>query len=238
MLISKTNYSLLAHRGVHSSSYPANSLQALELALVKGYGIETDLRLVDQEIVIMHDYFDKPLPLSLLLELWEKTSNQELALNIKTDGLAPLLSEIFSKYQERDDFFFFDMSTPEEVIYEKYQLPIAYRISEREPFSRFKSQPKRIWLDSFSPELWYLNLPQDELKTILKNSYLVSSELHKKDPTLLWNTLKEFEFKGICTDHPALLATLLAQTHNNNLGISAESSLMSYPSNPFQGSEY
>ena len=165
MLISKTNYSLLAHRGVHSSSYPANSLQALELALVKGYGIETDLRLVDQEIVIMHDYFDKPLPLSLLLELWEKTSNQELALNIKTDGLAPLLSEIFSKYQERDDFFFFDMSTPEEVIYEKYQLPIAYRISEREPFSRFKSQPKRIWLDSFSPELWYLNLPQDELKT-------------------------------------------------------------------------
>ena len=107
MLVSKTNYSLLAHRGLHSASYPPNSLEALELALVKGYGIETDLRLIDDEIVIQHDTFDKPLPLSLLLELWENTTNLELALNIKEDGLALILKEIFSKYEGNILLYFY-----------------------------------------------------------------------------------------------------------------------------------
>lgn len=236
MLVSKTNYSLLAHRGLHSASYPPNSLEALELALVKGYGIETDLRLIDDEIVIQHDTFDKPLPLSLLLELWENTTNLELALNIKEDGLALILKEIFSKYEGRGDYFFFDMSTPQEVHYENLDLPIAYRVSDREPYSRFKTPPKRIWLDSFSDPQWFLTLPEQELKEILNRSYVISSELHKKDPTQLWNLLIHHSFKGICTDHPQLLSNKLSATHNFNLGSLAPEDTLNYQPNPYMGS--
>lgn len=214
----KSNYSLIAHGGLHNSTYQSNSLEALELALVKGYGISSEIRLFEGELVIQNETFDKPLPLSLLLKLWEKTTDQELALKIKMDGLAPILEEVFSNYLDRNDYFFYGMSTSEEMIYENHTLPLAYRVSEREPAVRFHSLPSRIWLDSLNPIELLSSLGSQEQESFLKRVYLVSPEIYKKDPTALWESLTNLNFRGISTEHPSLLSTKLSLTHNYNMG--------------------
>lgn len=50
---------LFAHRGLHdnNSDAPENSLKAFELAVSKGYGIELDVQLTkDNVVVVLHDY--------------------------------------------------------------------------------------------------------------------------------------------------------------------------------------
>jgi hypothetical protein len=214
----KKNYSLIAHGGLHNSSYQRNSLEALELALVKGYGISTEIRLFEDELVIQNEAYDKPLPLSLLLTIWEKTTGLELALKVKMDGLAPLLNEVFSQYSLRNDFFFYGMSTTEELIYENNFLPLAYRLSEREPVIRFNSLPSRIWLDSLTPMELLAVLNEKDRDSVLKQTYLLSLEIYKKDPTDLWEAIKTLKFRGITTEHPQLLSSKLSLTHNYNLG--------------------
>ena len=49
-----TNY---AHRGLHGNDVPENSLQAFELAINNGYGIELDVQLSkDRKVMVFHDY--------------------------------------------------------------------------------------------------------------------------------------------------------------------------------------
>lgn len=49
-----TNY---AHRGLHGNGIPENSMQAFELAVEKGYGIELDVQLSkDGTVMVFHDY--------------------------------------------------------------------------------------------------------------------------------------------------------------------------------------
>ena len=49
-----TNY---AHRGLHGNGVPENSLQAFELAINNGYGIELDVQLSkDRKVMVFHDY--------------------------------------------------------------------------------------------------------------------------------------------------------------------------------------
>jgi hypothetical protein len=214
----KKNYSLIAHGGLHNSSYQRNSIEALELALVKGYGISTEIRLFEDELVIQNETFNKPLPLSLLLTIWEKTTDLELALKVKMDGLAPMLNEVFSQYSLRNDFFFYGMSTTEELIYENNLLPLAYGLSEREPIIRFKSLPSRIWLDSLMPMELLAVLSEEGREKVLKQTYFLSSEIYKKDPTTLWEAINKLNFRGIATEHPQLLSSKLSLTHNYNLG--------------------
>lgn len=46
-----------AHRGLHSETVPENSLEAFELACQKGYGIELDVQLSrDGVVMVFHDY--------------------------------------------------------------------------------------------------------------------------------------------------------------------------------------
>ncbi len=47
----------IAHRGLHSKDVPENSMQAFELAVEKGFNIETDVHLTkDGEVVCFHDF--------------------------------------------------------------------------------------------------------------------------------------------------------------------------------------
>jgi len=46
-----------AHRGLHGNGVPENSLQAFELAVNNGYGIELDVQLSkDRKVMVFHDY--------------------------------------------------------------------------------------------------------------------------------------------------------------------------------------
>ena len=127
-----------------------------------------------------------------------------MALNIKEDGLAPLLSNILldSGFNDTDGCFLFDMSTPEEVIYESLGLPVAKRVSEIEPVSRFAEPPEYVWLDSFH-KIWWQNL-QGFLSQYSSKVVLVSEELHGRSHlNLIEMKISDFAF-GICTDFPEI----------------------------------
>ncbi len=54
----KTN--LIAHRGLHNSLYPENSMEAFKRAIRKNYSIELDVHLTkDKEVVVFHDDYLK-----------------------------------------------------------------------------------------------------------------------------------------------------------------------------------
>ena len=91
---------ILAHRGAWHSPEEKNSLHALNAALNRGWGIETDIRDYKGELVIAHDPADEgciklETVLSLYSELEVKTL---LALNVKADGLYLMLENVLKKY--------------------------------------------------------------------------------------------------------------------------------------------
>ena len=47
--------SILAHRGLWQNVAAKNSISSIKLALVNGFGLETDIRDLDGELVISHD---------------------------------------------------------------------------------------------------------------------------------------------------------------------------------------
>ena len=86
---------IIAHRGFW---YPEeglvplipNSIEAISRSSEYQFGIEIDLRDVDQDIVIEHDSFSKStLRLSQILDIKFESL---VCLNVKADGLAPRLS--------------------------------------------------------------------------------------------------------------------------------------------------
>ena len=57
--------SVLAHRGIFNCEKEKNSQRALSMALVNGFGIETDIRDLGGRIVISHDPPEHSLESSL-----------------------------------------------------------------------------------------------------------------------------------------------------------------------------
>ena len=117
---------ILAHRGFWNKKKERNTLSSFKKALEHGFGIETDLRDLDGEIIISHDppiegYSDF-ISFSQFLDIYISfESNLPLALNIKSDGLYKLLKIILEKYQIKN-YFLFDMSIPDLIQYQKILL--------------------------------------------------------------------------------------------------------------------
>ena len=53
------NFEIIAHRGIWTKVEEQNSPLSLRNALSKGFGIETDLRYFNNEIIISHDPITK-----------------------------------------------------------------------------------------------------------------------------------------------------------------------------------
>lgn len=200
---------MLAHRGLWSPGVEENSLEALFRAAQAGFGIELDIRDFGGELVVSHDLASTASP--SFGEVLSVISDQPvgvLALNVKSDGLLPLLEGFQSQLRSMDHFFF-DMSLPELLRYESAGWPIALRFSEFEPTEAHSHfSPKAVaalWLDSFQSDGWLLHQWEGLLANDLP-MYVVSPELHNRKPQAIWmkvtDTRKNGFNIGICTDAP------------------------------------
>ena len=202
---------LLAHRGLWQSNGTPNSLEALVAAAEHGFGVETDIRDCLGSLVIGHDPADvDALQATSALQSMVTAAPlpMVLALNVKADGLAPLLDPVLDLVATHLTFFF-DMSLPQLVTYSRQELPVAVRVSEYEPlrpelFAKLNLRT-RVWLDAFDSD-WWLDEPQITALASSGTIIVVSPELHGRDPERVWNWFVQSANQGLdvllCTDEP------------------------------------
>lgn len=195
---------LLAHRGVWRKEEEKNSVSALEQALKMGVGIETDIRDYKGKLVISHNVADdKSVLVEDIFELYKKYgTNGCLALNVKADGLQTLVSELLKKY-DITNYFLFDMSIPEMIVYDALDLQYFTRSSDVEKECVLYENAKGVWLDSFYHDDWLdLSVIRKHIQSG-KKVCVVSPELHGRDKNQVWSML--YEVRGsnqvyLCTD--------------------------------------
>jgi len=198
---------ILAHRGDWGNHNEMNSFAALERALSKGYGIETDLRDFCGELVVAHD---PPLvnndTLARLMTTKKFQENDSyLAINVKSDGLYDKVSSL-KKCLQGNKYFCFDMSIPETLRYISAGLNVFTRMSEFEKEPVFLDITHGVWLDAFKSDWYPLSIIEDLIK-LSKFVAVVSPELHGRDHASLWSKLNTLTVEQkqnllICTDFP------------------------------------
>ena len=206
---------ILAHRGLWEKTFEKNDLKVLIKALENGFGIETDIRDLNGELVISHDpplinKEAKILKLEDLLRAYKKTkSNKTLALNIKSDGISGKLKFYLDKYNI-NNYFVFDTSIPDFLNYYRYGLTIFSRSSEFENPNLLRKISNGLWIDGFS-KYHFENIDLEIISNDWERICFVSPELHDFSFEHFWKKLKIFinnENKTknikmyICTDKP------------------------------------
>jgi hypothetical protein len=194
----------LAHRGEWFEPSSKNSKNALVCALKSGFGVETDIRDHSGCLVLSHDppiiptlTFD-----SFLEEYHRLPSNAPLALNIKADGIARWIKNALTN-PSLTNYFCFDMSTPETIVFRKLGLRYFTRESEFEKTPVLYENAAGVWMDQFEGE-WIT--PKDIQKHHMagKQVAIVSPELHGRDPIPFWNMLRE---NGVHRNEELMLCT-------------------------------
>ncbi|MDB5251204.1 MAG: hypothetical protein JWP27_373 [Flaviaesturariibacter sp.] len=201
---------ILAHRGFWTEPGEKNSELAFIRSATGGFGIETDVRDLDGQLVISHDMpraGSDLLSFDAFLDLYYKHAEKPgiLAINIKADGLQKALSASLARHGQAR-YFVFDMSIPDTIGYKNGGMPFYARISEYEPEAAFADECAGIWLDAFEGT-WY---GMDLIRTWLdrgKCVCIVSPELHKRPHDAFWAELKKagLHLNGsllLCTDFP------------------------------------
>lgn len=198
---------VISHRGYWYLDSEKNQEIAFERSFSLGFGTETDVRDRNGDLVIAHDMpTESDISFEKLCQIYRKHSgNHHLAINIKSDGLAPRLKEMLEKY-DIDNYFLFDMSVPELRVSLAAGLACYTRVSDVEREPCFYGASQGVWLDGFYSD-WYR--PSDLHRFLRDNKQvcLVSSDLHKRDPLPLWSMLKQAGMQNeprltLCTDKP------------------------------------
>ncbi len=200
---------ILSHRGYWKTEEEKNTAIAFKRSFSLGYGTETDIRDSGGKLVISHD-----MPVGgeihcddFFAQATEAYTQQgdslTLALNVKADGLAPLIGTLLHSYPSLDGFVF-DMSIPDMRSYFEARVPVFTRMSEVELQPVWLECASGVWLDGFHSE-WYDDALISSLLANSKRVCVVSPELHKRSHINLWGRLKPFaEEKALmlCTDFP------------------------------------
>lgn len=198
---------IISHRGLWKEPSEENSLEAFASSQAAGFGLETDLRSFQGELLLSHDAITEPsrcVRFEQLIQLWKKTPHLPLFLNIKEDGLLPLLHP-WREQLLAWPVVFFDMSVPQLVQFSRIYPPshLATRYSEYEKNPSGIELCSWLWVDGFQldPELAALRNLKSKNQV---NLALVSPELHSRDPVHFWNQLK---LNGFSSDHSSVLCT-------------------------------
>jgi hypothetical protein len=199
---------LLSHRGYWKKPEEKNTKSANDLSFKHAWGIETDIRDFDKELVISHDVAkDNNYSAAYLLEQYNHYPEKcTLALNVKADGLSVILLDLLKQYKI-DNYFVFDMSIPETLRYLQLEMNVYIRYSEYEvPNAALYAKAKGIWLDIFK-EIWFDKSFVDLQLNNGKKIAFVSPELHGRDEMELWALIKENNWHLssqvlLCTDVP------------------------------------
>lgn len=199
---------VLSHRGYWKKENEKNGITAFERSFSLGFGTETDIRDFKGELVISHDIANENcISLKKFFEIYKSfNKNLSLALNIKADGLQSKLKELIKRY-DIEDYFVFDMSTPDKILYLKHDLVTFTRQSEYEIAPICYDKASGVWMDEFH-EHWIDKTALQRHFSNGKKVCIVSPELHKREYKKEWDDYKhiEKELKSndimICTDYP------------------------------------
>ena len=208
---------IIAHRGFWLEKSKQNSLKAFKKAFENGFGVETDVRDFNGELVISHDIATKnALSLRELLKLHTDfcTPNftPPLALNIKADGLQSPLKALLKEFKTQN-YFAFDMSVPDMLGFEREKIAFYTRQSEIEPkpqhyMKALYEKAEGVWMDEFYSHWISESAILGHLKRGKKLA-IVSPELHKREYKAEWkhykDILQDCHFQGeiaLCTDFP------------------------------------
>ena len=197
---------ILAHRGFWVNEVEKNDRTAIQSALDEGFGVETDVRDWSGKLVISHD--PPTNPNYHLTDVFRQSALSDshantLALNIKSDGLAPSIKSLVDQFPKQK-YFVFDMSVPDVRQYIKLGLHVFTRASEVEMQPAFLTEARGVWLDAFFSD-WY---ELDVVESFLANGKevcVVSPELHGRPHQLAWDKLKQLNSLNelyLCTDFP------------------------------------
>lgn len=168
-----------------------------------GFGIETDIRDLNGELVISHDLaIDGALSARDILAPFAGTQ-LALALNIKSDGLCEHLEELLAEHNLFEQAFVFDMSVPDMRRYLSSKVRVFGRLSEVEHELPWADKCDGVWLDGFE-STWFDATTITEQLQAGRDVCIVSPELHRRDHRALWDMLHQFkddEHVFICTDY-------------------------------------
>ncbi len=196
---------IIAHRGFWKTNNQQNQLASFENALINGYGIETDVRDLDNQLVVSHNPpGSDALKLHLLLTRLHRniTLRSPLAINIKSCGLAASLNKLLNRHKI-NDYFVFDMAIPDTIEYLQLGLNVFLRLSEYEPLPDLDGY-QGIWIDQFHSQ-WFDQVLINTLLETEKSICFVSPELHNHPQRRLWDLIKEYKTNDkvlVCTDYP------------------------------------
>lgn len=203
------NIEFLAHRGLWNHKDEKNSMVALYRALDDGFGLETDIRDFEGELVISHDIpTGSPMHLDRLLHYYRSSGYvSTIALNIKADGLQKKLRQMIEEFS-LSQYFVFDMSIPDTLGYMGAGLRTFVRRSELENHPELTRQSQGIWLDE-------LTAPWVDARVIVEESKdvdalcIVSCELHGREYQKQWQEIRKAKISNsvcrnilLCTDLP------------------------------------
>ncbi|MBQ9589619.1 MAG: hypothetical protein IJR29_05495 [Butyrivibrio sp.] len=196
---------ILAHRGLWSAPEEKNTLTSFSRAFENGFGIETDVRDYCGKLVVSHDIAtEQSEPFAKVLDIYNQfNSNEILAVNIKADGIQNLLSRDLQNYSI-DNYFVFDMSIPEQVVYHKQNFNVYTRMSEYETHPVLEEKSEGIWMDEWEKSWIAASIIEKYLLSNKKVS-VISPEIHGRDKTHIWKQLKQFKDNEnvlLCTDVP------------------------------------
>lgn len=196
---------IIAHRGLWTSCEEGNTIKSFQAAFKQGYGIETDIRDYSGKLVVAHNVPDEPVLLfDEVLRLYsDMGSSLPIAINIKADGLQKLLKKALEKYNV-SNYFVFDMSIPEQVVFCRDTFPVFTRMSEYETIPVLLERAQGIWMDEWE-RAWINADIIRQYRNAGKTVAIISPEIHGRDVTPLWNSLKEFINDNkviLCTDTP------------------------------------
>jgi len=194
---------IISHRGYWKTSDEKNTSTAFQRSFDLGFGTETDVRDCKGDLLISHDMpSGKEISLEQSIDVLAGR-NLPLAINIKSDGLAGMLGEIMRKRQVQN-WFVFDMSIPDMRSHLNVGNPVFTRMSEIELEPAYLEESEGVWLDMFASQ-WYDTSVIESLLNRGKQVCIVSSELHGKTPSGLWDSLRTIADNPnllLCTDQP------------------------------------
>ncbi len=196
---------IIAHRGFWKAESEKNTKIAIERAIKNGFGLETDFRDCGGQLLISHNppQGDELTAEEVFKMYREAESHEPLALNIKADGLQDMMIDLLKRYNV-DNYFFFDMSICDTVIYVDKKMKIASRLSEFENEMPFYKECTTVWIDYFNSDGPTIRKVMETLDAG-KIACVVSPELHNRNHMQLWNQLKSFMDEDrffLCTDYP------------------------------------
>jgi glycerophosphoryl diester phosphodiesterase len=202
---------IISHRGYWLSEFEKNSVISFERSFSHNFGIETDVRDFNGNLVISHDPATSAnAPLEILFELYRQFPRQpKLALNIKSDGLQAKLKQHLDTFQI-ENYFVFDMSVPDSLSYLKHDMLVYTRQSEYETVPSYYPRAKGVLLDEFESH-WLNDQIIEEHILAGKSLCIISPELHGRTYHNEWEHYRHIEKKiglndsiSLCTDFPEL----------------------------------